>query len=131
MRQKRLVRISAYAISILSAVYFILNSLMTRNLLHTKITADSPDNLETIDIACKLPKLDPYDSSIKKFLDDEIRPWNCHLDYPKVFALGLNHSVVREPNSSEWKDCCYRIIYRSTNKTNDKIDSEVRYVSYP
>jgi len=75
-------------------------------------------------IACNLPNLDPFDQSIKNFTEEKVDPPKCLLKYPAVFKLGFNFSLIKESNTSEWGDCCYKIIYRS-NTTAETVDSEI------
>jgi len=112
----RILRASAYAICILAGFYFILkfevshvHLSLEKILLHMKKLIE----FKTVDLACKLPKLDPFDKSIKKFTEEKFYTPECLLKYPLVFKPGLDFTLIREPNTSEWKDCCYKIIYRS------------------
>jgi len=122
-----LLRLSTFAISILLLFYFYLHFEVARThyysakeLSYVKRQAD----FETNDIACKLPILDPFDKSIKKFIEETVDPPKCLLKYPAVFKLGHNFSLIRESNTSKWKDCCYKTIQRS-NTTKNTIDNEV------
>jgi len=121
----RILRASTYTISVFAVFYYFILQFKVSHVHLGKIFSHLKTLAEfaTVDLACKLPKLDPFDKSIIKFIEEKVNPPKCLLKYPVVFKSGLDFTLIREPNTSEWKDCCYKIIYRS-NKTDNKVDDE-------
>jgi hypothetical protein len=78
------------------------------------------------DKACNIPVLDPFDKSIKHLIDTkDVKAPMCLKQYPLVFEQGLNSTLVRIWNSTkDWTSCCYKIIVRSQDFNDSRVDSD-------
>lgn len=78
--------------------------------------------------ACKIPKLDPFHSSIRNISSEKYSPAKCRKKFSLMFEIhiGNESSTLTQLKSSEktgWKDCCYKLVFRDPKKSDD--DSEM------
>ena len=59
---------------------------------------------------CKIPVLDPFESTIMKTMETEPRSnWEVDCGMKKIFSVTANWTLIRHGNKN--MDCCYREFY--------------------
>ena len=64
-------------------------------------------------MACNIPKLNPFDASIKIHLGDP-DPFICTTDHPLIFQTDLDSKLIQVKNPQDYGyfNCCYKELKR-------------------
>ncbi|CAL8096489.1 unnamed protein product [Orchesella dallaii] len=97
----------------------------------TKSRTAKPDNDFTVDpdgIACHIPKMNPFDSSIIHLIQ-EPEIVHCGKKFPKLFKSTLTSSIVPLISEKDFENillrsCCYRTVTRSDVEDEKEPENE-------